>query len=115
MMRDYQIKFLASCLLVTALASSTLARAETIFIRCEYIDKLSINLSKNTVNNTPADITPIAIDWEIANQYGDFHFHIDRTLGTLTTSGTYYRPDGNVPIPRSTVSCTPVDKPATKF
>jgi hypothetical protein len=33
----------------------------------------------------------------------------------LTTSGTYYRPDGNVPIPRSTVSCTPVDKPATKF
>ena len=115
MMRNYQIKFLVSCLLVTALASPMSARAETIFIKCEYIDILSVNLTNNTVNNTPADITPIAIDWEIINQHGDFHFHIDRTLGTLTTSGTYYRSDGNLPMPQSTVSCAAVDKPTTKF
>lgn len=115
MMRDYKIKFFASCLLVTALASPMLAQAETIFIKCKNVETISINLTNNTVNNIPANIRPTAIDWEIVNQYGDFHFHIDRTLGTLITSGTYYRSDGNHPIPQSTVSCAAVNQPTTKF
>jgi len=115
MMRDYKIQFFALCLLVTALASPMLAQAETIFIKCKNIETFSIDLTNNTVNNIPANIRPTAIDWEIVNQYGDFHFHIDRTLGTLTTSGTYYKSDGSHPIPQSTVSCAAVDQQTTKF
>jgi hypothetical protein len=80
------------------------------------MDVLAVDLTKHTVNNAPANITPVAIDWHNINQYADVHLHIDRTAGTLRTSGTYFRADGNIPIPQIPIeSCTVGKAPPTKF
>ena len=97
------------------LAVSLPAQAETIFLKCGD-GTLSIDMTNHTVDGKPANITPLQIDWHNVNQYGDVHVVIDRTAGTMTTSGTYFRPEGNVPIPCiAPVSCSVVDQPATKF
>src|ERR1700682_593573 len=97
---------LAVFLLATTLIASRPARAETIFLKCGSMDVFAVDLTKHTVDNAPANITPVAIDWHNVNQYADVHFHIDRTAGTIRRSGTYFRPDGNIPIPPSIDSCT---------
>ena len=102
--------------LATVLAAASPARAETIFLKCGQMNLLAVDLTNHTVDGKPADITPIAIDWHNANQYGDVHLHIDRTAGTLTMSGTYFRPEGNIPIPQGVPdTCTAESAPATKF
>jgi hypothetical protein len=105
---------LAVFLLAILIASSS-ARAETIFLKCGSMNVLAVDLTNHTVNNYPASITPVAIDWHQINQYGDAHYYIDRTAGTLTSSGTYYFPSGNRPIPVSTDTCSVVSKPPIKF
>jgi hypothetical protein len=99
-----------------ALTAAWPARANTIFLKCQNLtDPLAVDLTNNTVNGKPVTITPIAIDWDNVNQYGDGHQHIDRATGAITTSGTHYRPDGNIPIPQSTTTCDAVSVPSTKF
>jgi hypothetical protein len=111
---DIKIKTIALCVLATALTASWSARAETIFLKCGNMDTITVDLTKNTVNNQPANITPIAIDWDYVNKYGDVHYHIDRTAGTLRYSGTYYTQNGDTAIPQSTDPCT-FGSPPTKF
>jgi len=94
-------------LLVPALTvASGSARAETIFLKCGVMNPFTVDLTNHTVNNEPANITPLSIDWET---HGDFvvHLHIDRTAGTLTIrhSGRTFPAD----------PCTVVSQPATKF
>lgn len=104
---------LALALLV---ASPRIAQAETIFLKCGPMNILAVDLTNQTVDNKPANITPIAIDWINANQYGEVHLHIDRAAGTLTMSGTYFRSNGNIPIPHvAPDTCTAVSAPSTKF
>ncbi|HTW34633.1 MAG TPA: hypothetical protein VMD53_08445 [Rhizomicrobium sp.] len=91
------------------------AKAETIFLQCGSMDVMAVDLTNKTVNGKAATTSPMAIDWDNVNDVGDVHLHIDRTAGTLTISGTYYRSDGNVPIPSSTYNCAIVNAPATKF
>ena len=101
--------------LAVLLASSQMAIAETIFLKCDQMDMFTVDLTKHTVNNGPANITPIAIDWDNINKFADVHLHIDRATGVLTTSCVYYRDDGDVPIPESTTDCTKDAAPDTKF
>jgi len=97
-------------------ASSHAARADTIFLKCGTMNMVAVDLTKHTVDDKPASITPISIDWENANKDGDVHLHIDRTAGTLTISGTYYTQNGNIPIPSgSPDTCTVSSPPSTKF
>jgi hypothetical protein len=112
----HQIGIIVFGVIATTLANALPVRAETIFLKCGDMDTLSVDLAAHTVNNTPASITPIEIDWHNINQYADVHLHIDRTSGSYSMSGTYFRPEGNIPIPYSApVSCTSVTAPATKF
>jgi hypothetical protein len=100
-----------------ALAASTAANAQTIFLKCGAMDVITVDLAKSTVNNKPANITPVAIDWENENDsLGIVHIHIDRSSGTLSTTGTYHLPSGDTPIPRTTDdACTVSNQPSTKF
>ena len=88
------------------IATTLPARAETIFIKCGDFNVITVDLTAKTVNNIPASITPISIDWET---HGAFvvHIHIDRTAGTETFEhhGQRGRP----------YACKTVKKPATKF
>jgi hypothetical protein len=96
-------------------ASSQVALAETIFLKCGE-STFSVDLKKGTVDNTPANITPLAIDWANVNQYGDIHIHIDRAAGTLTESGTYHTQSGDIPMPPpAPVTCTKSSATSTKF
>lgn len=118
---DRNIKIIASCLLAAASIVSTAAQAETIFLKCAAFDLISVDLTKGTVNNKPANITPAAIDWHIEKQISsdetsDTHWHIDRVAGTFILSSVVFRPGGNnLNIPPTTGACTAVSKPATKF
>jgi hypothetical protein len=105
------VMFVAVMMLV---ASAAAARAETIFLKCGPMNVITVDLTNQTVNNKPANITPVAIDWQSANQYGESRFHIDRTTGILTTSGTYFTSNGNIPMPQGNDPCTVVS-PSKQF
>lgn len=99
-----------------ALTASHSAQAETIFLKCGPMDMITVDLTNHTVNNLPANITPVAIDWHNGNAYSDVNFHIDRTAGTLRTSGIYHTQNGDIPIPRDAdTPCTVGRAPARKF
>ena len=93
--------------LVVMAVSPQLARADTLFLKCGTFSPLTIDLTRNTVNNIPANITPISIDW--TNSQGEFpvNLHIDRVAGTLTFEhhGTHFGPE----------TCAAVSQPPTKF
>ena len=106
-----------TCVTLAALAmlaaSPQAAWAETIFLKCGSWDVAAIDLTNRTVNNIPADITPVSIDWDKVSKGGGVHVHIDRVKGTMTVSGTYKA--GNTPITPMTDTCTVVSQPQTKF
>lgn len=104
--------FVALAMLV---AGPQVARAETIFLKCGQMNMITVDLTNKTVNNIPANITPVAVDWNNRNQYGESHFHIDRTTGEMTTSGTYFTANGNIPMPQGTDTCTIVVSPQKQF
>lgn len=119
---DIMTKIIVSCTLTIALSFSTTARAETIFLKCGNIDVLSIDLTRHTVDNRPANITAAAIDWRTKQQVtggsepSESHWHIDRVAGTFTLSNTVFLSDGRtLSIPPTTGSCVKTGKPATKF
>src|SRR5271157_591995 len=65
------------CVTLAALAmlaaSPQAARAETIFLKCGSWDVAAIDLTNRTVNNIPADITPVSIDWDKVSKGGGVH------------------------------------------
>jgi hypothetical protein len=103
---------LAIC--IAALTASHSAQAETIFLKCG-TTIFTVDLAKSTVNNAPANITPLEIDVHTVDQYADMHVRIDRTAGILRLSGVYLRADGNIPIPPHTENCAITRTPKTKF
>jgi len=119
--RNIRIGSIVLCFSATTLAAVTAAQAETIFLKCGAFDLLSIDLTKHTVNNRPADITPAAIDWHIkkdvsSNETSDTHWHIDRVAGTFVVSSVVFMPNGNnLNIPPTSGTCAAMSKPATKF
>jgi hypothetical protein len=80
MSRD--IKFVPFCVLATILPASCPARANTIIFQCGI--SFAVDLKNNTVNNQPATINAIAIDWHLtpepADDTGVIFYHIDRTI-----------------------------------
>lgn len=115
-------KIIASCLLAIALGVSTAAQAETIYLKCGAMGVLSVDLTKHTVDNRPANVTVAAIDWRIKQQVtggsepSESHWHIDRVAGTFALSQTVFLPDGRtLSIPPTTGTCAKASKPATKF
>lgn len=91
--------------LVMLAVSSQAALAETIYLKCGSFNPLVIDLTKQTVNSYPANITPLSIAWDQNNQAGNEHYEIDRAAGTLRMSGF---------VP-GTDTCTKISAPATKF
>jgi len=65
---------LALAICIAALTASHSAQAEIIFLKCGSMNIITVDLTKHTVNNKPASITPVAIDWHQVNKYGDSHF-----------------------------------------
>ena len=95
---------------LAALTISPPAHAETIFLKCGEYSTWTVDLTGSTVDNIPANITPLAIDWETGPAQGGafvVHFHIDRVAGTQTVEhhGQTFPP----------VPCTAVSAPPTKF
>ena len=107
MNHDIKIKAISFCVLATALTASWPAQADTIFLKCGTFNIFTVDLTNKTVQNIPASITPLSIDWQ--NTGGEFvvHFHIDRAAGTLTVEhhGQNFPPD----------TCAIVSQPPTKF
>lgn len=95
---------------------ATAAQAETIYLKCPSNMEFTnvIDLTNHTANGLPAVITPLAIDWDINNNIGDIHYHIDRAAGTETATGIFHL-GGDRPAPASTYPCVSVSAPATKF
>ena len=87
-------------------ASSQVARAETIFLKCGDFNTFTVDLLKSTVDNYPARITPLSIEWQ--NTGGDFvvNNYIDRATGIMTMShhGHQFKH-----------TCETVSQPPTKF
>jgi hypothetical protein len=99
-----------------ALTAPLQAKAETIFLTCDG-RIITVDLTNRTVNDEyRASITPVGIDWHQANEAGDARYYIDRTAGTLMTSGVYHTPNGDTGIPVSIVKCAASKTPPrTKF
>lgn len=89
------------------LLSFQVAQADTIFLKCGNMDTLTVDLTNKTVDNVPASITPLSIDWSDTTGAFVLHLHIDRTAGTLTMEhhGHAY----------AAGTCAPVSQPPTKF
>jgi hypothetical protein len=87
--------------------SSQVARAETLFLNCGDWGIFTVDLTKDTVNNVPTNITPLSIDW--TNTQGDFpvSFRIDRVAGALTAQHHESR--------FGPITCALVSQPPTKF
>lgn len=101
---------LAIC--IAALTASSSARAETIYIKCVSGDLYTVDLTNKTVDNHPANITPLSINWDRHNGALVAHHHIDRTAGTLTVA---YENNGQGQGASRPSACKTVKKPATKF
>jgi hypothetical protein len=125
MNRYLKFKVIAFCVLVTSLAASGAARAETIFLICPGLyptSTITVDLANNTVNNYPAKIDATSIDWREgpvpANEGTAMTRvrHIDRTAGTVT-GYTSFDKEGNIQGSgaTSTVACTVGSAPPTKF
>jgi hypothetical protein len=101
------LKISGGALVAFALLAATCppARAETIFLKCGSFNPFAVDLTNQTVNAFPATITPIGIDWDQNNQYGNQHYHVDRSTGILTMSGHV----------RGTDTCSKISAPSTKF
>lgn len=116
MNRTSKIALLA---LAIAPLCATAAQAETIYLKCmndgQEFGTFPVDLANNTAQGKPAVITPVAIDWDNNNQYGDAHMHIDRAAGTFFSSGVAHTRNGDMAMPPTQGSCTAVAAPATKF
>jgi hypothetical protein len=105
-------------------ASSGTARADTMFLQCG-TQAFTVDLANNTVDNHPATINDTAIDWVVRYSYADgtpgsSQFHIDRTTGAMTSTGTVCFQAGEFKgtcrtTPPSATTCTKGSAPATKF
>lgn len=117
---------IAGFVLTVLMASSQVALAETMYLQCGQT-KLTVDLTNNTVDNSPATINPTAIDWSVSwppypdGSTASGQFHIDRTAGTLTSvttvcfgSGGYKGSCRQIP-PSPPVACTKTSAPNTKF
>ena len=106
-------------ILLAGLGAAIPASAKTIYLQCGgawHEKPIPIDFSAHTAQGKPAKITPASIDWDDANSMGDEHVHIDRTTGMLSTSGVYYTPNGNKPLPHDDpVECKRIKPPKTKF
>jgi hypothetical protein len=106
--------------LAILVASSQVARADTIFLQCD-THTYTIDLTNDTVDNHPATINPTAIDWQTTQDFGNGgsainYNHIDRTAGTARYGHTVHFPNGVVKdLDAQTASCTKVSAPPTKF
>jgi len=107
--------------LAIVVASSQIARAETIFLKCSE-GIYTVNLTKSTVDNHPATINETSFDWVVnwppdQGTNSTSQFHIDRTAGTLDVVITTCFRNGicrQLPrVPPST--CTKASAPSTKF
>lgn len=125
MNRYIKFKVIAFCVLVTSLAASGAARAETIFLTCTGLyptSTITVDLTNNTVNNYPAKIDATSIDWREgpvpANEGMTMTRvrHIDRTAGTVT-GYTSFDKEGNSQGASATltVACSADSAPPTKF
>lgn len=90
-----------------------MARADDLYLQCVGYDIIvDVDMTNSVVRTGPytypAQITPLTIDWISKSQNGEIYHHIDRTTGVLHTSGTYFTPAGNIPIPPSDQKCAPV-------
>jgi len=127
MNRNVKLTAIPACVLVPAFTASWSARAGTIFLSCNEgdigIKTFIIDLTSQTVNNEPAQISQTAIDLEKRLQgpqgvYGVRHDDFDRAAGTVTEWVVYYNiPGENGPKSSglSTYSCTAGSPAPTKF
>jgi hypothetical protein len=88
-------------------ASSQVARAETVFLKCGDTNTFTVDLLKSTVDNCPASITPLSIKWHVPQDLGSgksgvTYWHIDRVAATLTNYFTVRDRNGVVNTSRST-------------
>jgi hypothetical protein len=116
---------MASAALLTALAFPWPARAEPIFLHCTgnlfgreaYADN-TIDLTNNTVNGVPAQISQTTIDWQTSSvnplgQTTHNRFHIDRRSGDYTDISSVDAP-GAQPFTMN-LNCQVGSPPPTKF
>jgi hypothetical protein len=129
MNRKIKVKVIAICLLAMTLAASWPARANTIFLNCPgapYGDTLSVDLTKNTVDNYPAIINATTIHWQHSVPCADCTasnpgtvtqvYYIDRTTGILKIYDEFNYQDGtHQRTGPFTHPCTVTHAPATKF
>ena len=114
MNRTFKFTLLA---LAIAPLCATAAQAETIYLKCgegSDITTIVVDLDKHTVNDRPAEITPISIDWHNINDIADVHMHIDRTTGSLGMTAIFPQ-QNNRRYTAPDKQCSAVSAPATKF
>lgn len=128
-MSIFKLKYAGTALVALTLlvASSQVARAETIFLKCvgqenyNTMFTFSVDLTNRTVNGKPADITPLSVSWHTSSIGGgitaDTLHSIDRTTGIYTFRTVYHAPEGDriADGTKSPFSCTQVSAPPTKF
>jgi hypothetical protein len=82
-----------------ALTVSSPARANMIYLQCGS-DSLTVDLTNNTVNRLPANVTATAIYWEYRSPTNEIGYaitynHIDRAAGTHSNHTLYFLADGH--------------------
>lgn len=125
MNRDMTSKAVALAVLAATLGTASAASAKTMFLNCNLggdEESITVNLSNNTVDNTPAKITLTSIDWNIPGEIlvggqrkaSTDTFHIDRKTGVYTQqqialahyANGSFRPEERGQTTKYTTRCT---------